>query len=377
MANLDLPAINIVRASLALAVMLIASAMDVRTRRVSDWLWAVMGAGGIILLSAQLAITNSPPVYYLILFPVIVIFADVFADREPLYDGKRGKLNLPWAFLFALTGSVLVIMLWKYGNDINFLVPFTVPAMMLVAYFLYYTNLLHGGADAKALLSVSILLPVYPHIGQFPVWDLQRMGDMTTVIIPFGLTMLMNAVLISIIVPVSYAVYNLSRRDIRAPAMFLGYRIELGRIDRRKMWLMEKVGSEKLVIRYMPDRDCGDEPDSAGGTVSDSREDDRDKDDSSDGLENDKSDDCGDEVDDGKRLEKATKRDMDDLDEDELDKLDKEQFDSEIKKLREYGAVKVWVTPKLPFIVFMTTGLVISLLLGNILFGIMSGLFHA
>ena len=343
MTGIDITTLNYARVAAALVFMVIASALDLKYRRVKDILWIAMGAVGIALLEAQILLGNLPSLYHLLLVPVVIIFADAFIERKPLYDGETGRVNAPWLGIFALAGIILAFLLIRSWQDNAFLALFTVPVIMILAYILYYTDILRGGADAKALMAVGILMPVYPEIGSYPLWNMHSLGDMTTIVFPFALTMLMNAAIISIFLPLSLAVYNLSKGSIHHKAMFLGYRVPLDEADRKKEWLMQKVRGGELVIRYMPERE----------------------------EHYGESDDDDDESEDDDSDNKDDTHDNDDADE---DKLEEEQFKKDIEALRGYGLDKVWVSPKLPFIVFMTAGLVISLVVGNLLLGLVAGI---
>jgi hypothetical protein len=320
---------------------------------------------------------NSPALYHLLLVPVAIIFADAFIDREPLYDGEKGRFNATWIAVFAAAGIVLVFLLWKFRSDMGFLALFTVPAIMLLAYLLYFTDILHGGADAKALMAIGMLVPLYPELGSFPVWSMRGLGGITTVIFPFALTMLMNAAILAVFLPLGLAVYNISKRSVRFPAMLLGYRVPVGEVNRERMWLMEKVRDGKLVMKYMPERNRPDTYDEDRDKNKDDGPDDR-----SDGDEGTGDDaaigkdagKCDAEKGDDEEGDGNDDNDKEPTEEIDDDRLDEEQFKKDIDALRNYGLDRVWVSPKLPFIVFMAAGLVISFIIGNLLFGLVSGI---
>lgn len=47
----------------------------------------------------------------------------------------------------------------------------------------------------------------------------------------------------------------------------------------------------------------------------------------------------------------------------------------ELKKFRKLGIKSIWVTPKIPFIIPIIIGLILTIFLGNILFEIILSLF--
>ena len=47
----------------------------------------------------------------------------------------------------------------------------------------------------------------------------------------------------------------------------------------------------------------------------------------------------------------------------------------ELKELRKAGLKVIWVSPKIPFIIPLTGGVILTVILGNLLFEMMLGLF--
>ena len=92
-----------------------------------------------------------------------------------------------------------------------------------------------GGADAKALITLAILLPTFPTyvVGsiQFPLVE--------TPIGVFSLTVLTNTVLIAAAVPIVLALANLSRGDIEPKAMLFARRVDRESIPDRHGTLFE------------------------------------------------------------------------------------------------------------------------------------------
>jgi preflagellin peptidase FlaK len=95
-----------------------------------------------------------------------------------------------------------------------------------------------GGADAKSLIVLSIILPTYPKFDVLgvnfplnkPLIDLFAFGI-------FG-----NAVLLTIIVPVGLAIYNLAKMGLRIdkPAyIFIGYKAKIKELAGRHIKLIE------------------------------------------------------------------------------------------------------------------------------------------
>ncbi len=221
---------------------------DIKTRRVSNNVWLVMLIGTIFFV---------------------------------LYDiSTYGVAYLPRLFISAGFIFVFVYILFQLG--------------------------VFGGADAKSLIVLSIILPAYPKLQAFsytfplnnPLIDLFAFGI-------FG-----NAVLLTIIVPISLAVYNLARLGLHIdkPAyIFIGYKIKISELANKHIKLIERFDVVNGAVKFHFKR---------GGV--------------------------------------------------EIN----EKVISELKTLSEKGLIKeeVWVTPGLPFMIPLTLGFVVAVFYGDLIF---------
>lgn len=137
---------------------------DVRTRRVPNWLW--------------------PPLVLVGLIALVVEWSSV-SPRS-----GRSVLLLRCAVSLGLIGPVGHV-LWRLNTI--------------------------GGADAKAIWTLAVVFPAYPTVySGWGVFPLER-----TVLGVFSLTILSNAVLIGLVIPLALAGYNAVNGRI-TPAMFVG-----------------------------------------------------------------------------------------------------------------------------------------------------------
>lgn len=221
---------------------------DVKTRRVTNKLWLIMLAGG------------SPLILY-----------DIY---------REGVAYLPRLFISVGLIFVLVYLLFQFGT--------------------------FGGADAKSLISLSIILPVYPKLYvsgvgfpvNKPLIDLFAFGI-------FG-----NAVLLTIVVPFGLAVYNLAKMGfhIDKPAyIFIGYKAKITELAGRHIKLIENFEVVDGAVKCHFKR---------GGI--------------------------------------------------EIN----EEVISELKTLSDMGLIKeeIWVTPGLPFMIPITLGFFVAVFYGDLIF---------
>ena len=167
-----------------------------------------------------------------------------------------------------------------------------------LAYVLWFFHLLAGGADAKALMALGVLLPAsidWEWAGRtFPVWDSP---------LPGALVVLANGLVLFAFAPFALFAYNASRGDVRFPVMFLGYAMPREDAAARFVWIVDAI------------------------------------------------DDAG------------TRRQM-------LfpSRTTEEDYATNLARLRQAGVDRVWVTPKIPFMLPLLFGYLVAFTVGDVLF---------
>ncbi|MDD1770575.1 MAG: hypothetical protein LUO79_05770 [Methanomassiliicoccales archaeon] len=285
--------LDITRLVVALAVCGLASYSDWKRREASDLHWIVLGAAGLLILGFEIAASNADPIYYLFLFPIGFIFIDFFWDRKEMFEDGVHPLPI---ILYALSILTIGALIFLRGNEILTWQLTAVIVMFAFFALLYWLNVIKGGADAKALIALSVVFPFYPIIGNLPLIHIPT--ELATVVFPFSLLILFNAALLSISIPVGLLLYNLIHRDVRFPAMVVGYKTTVDDAMKKFVWPMERAGDDKK-LRYFPK-----------------------------------------ERDDEKKV---------------------------LEELKQAGVERIWVTPKIPFLIPITVAILFSAVVGNII----------
>ncbi len=229
-----------------------------------------------------------------------------------------------------------------------------------------------GGADAKAIITLAVLFPIYPTYYIFgSVYPIHNapLGV-------FSFTILSNTVLLGLLYPLTLAVGNIPRREL-TPAMFVGRRVSLenipnehGRLletsdgftrrgldlDALRMYLQWR-GISLTALRSDPDRyrnTVPTEPNEPGdGSISTERRF-RHRDDEGEPIE-----------DDPWGIETF-------LSEHNAYGTTPTGLREGIETIVESDRERVWITPGIPFIVPMFLALTLALTLGDILFAAFS-----
>jgi preflagellin peptidase FlaK len=285
----------LVRLGIALSIACSASISDWKKREVSDVHWAAMGVAGLALLAVQIVQDNVDPTYLLFLLPMAWFFFDMLVDRRGMFE--EGINPLPIG-LYLGSFVILAFLLSQFWNASYMWQLMVIPALFVIIYFLYQFNVIKGGADAKALMAIALLLPWYPMLGPFPLIHVTL--DATQYIMPFAILVLFNAALLTLAVPIVMLFYNLYRRDVRIPAMLFGFTMGLPDARKKFVWPMEymKDGVVKMSVFVRSD----------------------------------------------------------------------DSTEEQINQLEAAGREKIWVTPKIPFLIPITASLLFSAIVGNIIF---------
>ncbi len=244
-----------VRLGIGTAFLAFAAYHDVRTRRVSDRVWIALGSIGLGLVVFELVSENAPAEGYALPAVAAILFYAIFFGA-PLFEEDGFHARPLRLGLFALAGILFVgSIAWASragGSDaatFGRLLP--MPLMILVYEGFYQLGLLHGGADTKGLIALSLLVPTYPDASPFPLLSLDpRVRDALQAVFPFSLVVLVNAAVLFLAIPIVYLVRNAIRGDLEFPQALFGSRVPLDRLPKHS-WLMERItdkGAHVLVL---------------------------------------------------------------------------------------------------------------------------------
>ncbi|MEW5760938.1 MAG: A24 family peptidase C-terminal domain-containing protein [Candidatus Thermoplasmatota archaeon] len=248
--------IDFFRFLVGLAILFYATYTDVKTRLVSNILWLLMVSIGLAILEINLFFLSAPIQFYLTPIVAIIFFLTIFSEGELFIDYVSKKKNN--ILVFSLNFFAILLLLYQYtiaGFSEIFISLLLMYFMLFLSYFFYRTGLLQGGADAKALMSLSILVPFYPHILSYPIIQLPEIMELT---FPFALVILFNSVIILIFLPIFFIIYNISKMDIGLP-MFYGYKVDIDSVKKRFIWLAEKIVDGKRIYVFFPSKEDTDE----------------------------------------------------------------------------------------------------------------------
>jgi preflagellin peptidase FlaK len=247
--------LSLLRLAPAIIVLAYASVLDWRTRRVPNTYWIALSLVGLALIPIQLLVDEADPKFLLIMVPILVILSDVYWGSEK--EGPLAKYMPVAKYAVAVVAIVALAYLW--GTDEYFQHFLAVPMMMLLIVVMYMLDVIRGGADAKALLSLSILFPFYPALGSLPI--LHSDAPPADIIFPFSFIILITAAVVVVVLPLGFLAKNLVSRDLQFPLAFLGYRMEGAEIGKSHVWLMERIqdGRHVTSTRTRRDEDLGKE----------------------------------------------------------------------------------------------------------------------
>jgi len=285
----------LIRIAIALPVLAVASYSDLKTRTASDLFWAILGISGLVLFCVQTIQGGQALLSLIMALPLGFVLLDTMWDRKGVFEDG---INVVPLVLYLASAAVIVVAVVLLPTSQAVWMGMSVLVMYVLYFLLYQFGIIKGGADAKALMALSLLFPLYPLLGPFPMFGPGPL--LAQEAFPFSLLILLYAGLISLVVPLALFLVNLKRGDRVFPAMFVGYRMDINLVESKHVWPLDRIEDGHIVARSaaIPDDDIG----------------------------------------------------------------------PQLEALRAAGAARIWVTPKIPFLVPMTFGVLIAVLVGNFVF---------
>ncbi len=278
MSLMPLNTIDLLRFIVALPFFIYASYSDLKDRMISTWVWFILGFFSVGFLIVQFSNWQA----IIAMLSSVIIFYEWFFE----WDHK-------WiSYIFYAIAAAFFFYSLLFIEEIY---PLTVMLLMLLFIrMMHHMKIIRGRADARALMTVAILQPLYPQFLNFPVFVPQYV-KLIEITFPFVFLVLLYSAIASLGYLLFLLIRNVSRHDIGFPEMFMGFRVPIDRVNTQHVWLMERVVDGEHVLYVHP-----------------------------------------------------TEHEPDD-----------------IEKLKKIGRKRVWVQPKIPFIVFITVGLILAYMLGN------------
>lgn len=121
---------------------------------------------------------------------------------------------------------------------------FSVQIWLIMFYAMYNLGIPKGGADTKALMALSVLFPIYifkPLLIDFSFFTSEKIFSGIAYIFPFAFSVLINATVISLFVPLCLVIYNATKSDLKFPYCAFGYKMNINDIPKKHVWLMDQI----------------------------------------------------------------------------------------------------------------------------------------
>lgn len=163
----------------------------------------------------------------------------------------RRAPNVLWYILGGLAVTLLLAqyIFGLFPQDGELYVMVAV-AFAVGIYLFYRIGLIAGGADAKALMALALLVPFPLDFGALPL----RRG-----IVPTPFAVLGDALVGILVIPLALVVLNVVRGNLSLPVGLIGYKVRLDTVLDRPVWLIDRIEDGRHTRRYMRPMDDAEE----------------------------------------------------------------------------------------------------------------------
>ena len=175
-----------------------------------------------------------------LLVGIIILFYASYTDIK-----TRRASNMLWVIMGSIGAILLVVQWFTIGFENPYYLLF-IPIMIGLMFAMFQLRLIFGGADAKALMALAILVPLKPEILQFPLFE----GS--AIAMPGSWIVFSNAIILFLFIPLSLLFFNLLKRHIEFPYCVLGYKMSIEKAKQTFVWPLEKIKDGKRKFSYMP-----------------------------------------------------------------------------------------------------------------------------
>jgi len=165
-----------------------------------------------------------------------ILFCTPFLIYSCYSDIKTRRVtNKLWLMMLAGGSFFIAYDIWFYGIYYLFYMLISTGLIFIFVYLLFQIGVF-GGADAKSLIVLSLFFPSYPDLSLFGYdFPLNEPLPLFSNLFAFGI--FENAVLLTIVVPLILAIYNVSKMGLHIDKplyAFIGYKTRISELSNKK-----------------------------------------------------------------------------------------------------------------------------------------------
>lgn len=165
-----------------------------------------------------------------------ILFCTPFLIYSCYSDIKTRRVsNKVWLMMLSLGSLFIIYDIFVYGISYIFLILISTGFIFILVYLLFQLGVF-GGADAKSLIVLSLFFPAYPELSIYD-YDFPINKPLPFFESFFAFGVFENAVLLTIVVPLSLAIYNLLKMGLHIDKpfyAFIGYKLPINEIPEKK-----------------------------------------------------------------------------------------------------------------------------------------------
>ena len=200
-----------------------------------------MGTVGFVLMVYEYLLEDFSIALLIGITGTYLAMLDMMVPRPEIFTKEKGFKPLAAILPVCAWGMVIAGAIIDIGAV---KVPLLSAGVILFVYLMYMFNLIAGGADAKALMSLSLLVPVIPSTDIIPILS---STDIVFSFFPFAILAFIFSIVAYLLGMIYFGVKNATRGDILFPQMFIGYRMDVDSVPSSFVWPMEHPEGKPFV----------------------------------------------------------------------------------------------------------------------------------
>ena len=251
--------LDILRFLIGVAMLSYASWQDFKTRRVPNMVWIYGGILGSLILIYDISKIWEDYGFYLwaLLFATFTLFFNSFVD-EYILDKNQAMLWKGSQYLAILCSLYFLFAFNSEDvskNNYQMIDIIAIPFLMILMYIWFYFGPTIGGADVKAIMTISLITPFSFSFTDESLTAFDNRG------FPYPFVIFMNSLLIYLFIPIGLALFNVVKGNLERPffQIFFGTKMNIDEAKESFVWPMQQVVGDRVVmvafVKYKLDSD--------------------------------------------------------------------------------------------------------------------------